>query len=76
LSTGPRSSVSISGDGDFRALIEELQLRGKRVSVVSTLKAVPNITADEMRRQPDNFIELDDLKAEFGRAPKVSSPAS
>jgi uncharacterized LabA/DUF88 family protein len=66
--------ILFSGDGDFRALIEELQRRGKRVSVVSTLKAVPNITADELRRQADNFIELEDLKAEFGRAPKDSKP--
>jgi uncharacterized LabA/DUF88 family protein len=63
--------VLFSGDGDFRALVEELQGMGRRVSVVATLKAVPNITADELRRQPDNFIELDDLKAEFARDPAL-----
>lgn len=64
-----------SGDGDFRALIDELQLRGKRVSVVSTLKSVPNMTAEELRRQADNFVELDDLKVEFERAPRESPAA-
>jgi uncharacterized LabA/DUF88 family protein len=44
---------------------------GKRVSVVSTLKAIPNMTADELRRQPDNFIELDDLKAQIARDPAL-----
>jgi hypothetical protein len=31
------------------------------------------MTADEIRHQADNFIELDDLRADFGRAPKVGS---
>ena len=61
--------VLFSGDGDFRALVEELQRMGKRVSVISTMKAVPNIIADELRRQPDNFIELDGLRGEFERQP-------
>jgi len=64
-----------SGDGDFRALVEELQGMGKRVSVVSTTKAIPNILADELRRQADNFIELDDLKTEFARGPAARESA-
>jgi uncharacterized LabA/DUF88 family protein len=63
--------VLFSGDGDFRMLVEVLQGMGKRVSVVSTLKAIPNMTADELRRQPDNFIELDDLKAQIARDPAL-----
>lgn len=63
--------VLFSGDGDFSALVEELQGLGKRVSVVATLKAIPNITSDQLRRQADNFIELDDLRSAIERAPKV-----
>jgi len=63
--------ILCSGDGDFRALVEELQGMGKRVTVVSTLKAVRNITADELRRQADNFIELDDLRADIARDPAL-----
>ncbi len=53
--------VLFSGDGDFRRLIEAVQRRGKRVSVVSTMKTQPSMVADELRRQADNFIELQDL---------------
>lgn len=67
--------VLFSDDGDFRALVEELQRMGKRVSVVSTLEAKPNITADELRRQSDNFIELNDLKEEFERDPGLRAGA-
>ena len=61
--------ILFSGDGDFRALVEELQTQGKRVSVVATLKADPNITADDLRRQCDNFIELDGLREFIEREP-------
>ncbi|MGQ9368887.1 LabA-like NYN domain-containing protein [Azospirillum sp. A39] len=50
-----------SGDGDFRRLVEAVQRKGVRVSVVSTVKSQPPMVADELRRQADNFIELQDL---------------
>ncbi|MGD9867031.1 MAG: NYN domain-containing protein [Hyphomicrobiales bacterium] len=53
--------VLFSGDGDFRSLVEALQHKGKRVSVVSTLATQPPMVADELRRQADQFIELADL---------------
>ena len=59
--------ILFSGDGDFRALVEELQGMGKRVSVVATTKGTPATTADELRRQPDNFIDLDDMRADIAR---------
>ena len=59
--------VIFSGDGDFRPLIESLQRQGVRVSVVSTIRSQPPMIADELRRQADNFIELDDLKDVIGR---------
>ena len=53
--------VLFSGDGDFRRLIEAVQREGVRVSVVSTLRTSPSMVADELRRQTDAFIELQDL---------------
>ncbi len=59
--------VLFSGDGDFRCLVEALQHKGKRVSVVSTLKTQPPMVADELRRQADCFIDISVLKAEISR---------
>lgn len=59
--------VLFSGDGDFRVLVEALQRRGVRVSVVSTIRTQPPMIADELRRQADNFIDLEDLKPLIGR---------
>jgi uncharacterized LabA/DUF88 family protein len=58
-----------SGDGDFRRLVEALQRRGKRVSVVSTLQTQPPMIADDLRRQADHFIELGTLVGKIGRDP-------
>jgi uncharacterized LabA/DUF88 family protein len=55
--------VIFSGDGDFRRLVEAAQRKGRRVSVVSTIRTQPPMVADELRRQADNFIELEELKA-------------
>jgi len=61
--------VLFSGDGDFRSLVEALQHKGKRVSVVSTLTTTPPMVADELRRQADQFIDLAFLQEEIGRDP-------
>ncbi|MFN4172604.1 MAG: NYN domain-containing protein, partial [Pseudorhodobacter sp.] len=58
------------GDGDFRPLVESLQRQGVRVSVVSTIRSQPPMIADELRRQADNFIELDELREVVGRPPR------
>ena len=63
-------AVLFSGDGDFRPLIEALQRHGVRVSVVSTLRSQPPMIADELRRQADNFIEMDALRDIIGRPPR------
>ena len=60
-------AVIFPGDGDFRRLVEAVQRRGRRVSVVSTIRTSPPMVADELRRQADNFIELDDLKSQIAR---------
>ncbi|HEC71250.1 MAG TPA: NYN domain-containing protein, partial [Roseobacter sp.] len=59
--------VIFSGDGDFRPLVESLQRQGVRVSVVSTIRSQPPMISDELRRQADNFIELEDLRDVLGR---------
>ena len=53
--------VLISGDGDFRRLVEAVQRGGKRVTVISTIKIQPPLIADELRRQADFFVDLADL---------------
>ena len=53
--------VLFSGDGDFRRLIEAIQRKGLRASVISTIRSQPPMVADELRRQADRFVELKDL---------------
>lgn len=59
--------VLFSGDGDFRAMVEAVQRRGVRVTVVSTTSTQPPMLADELRRQADVFIDLASLKLSVGR---------
>lgn len=59
--------VLFSGDGDFRRLVEAVQRKGVRVTVVSTVKSSPPMVADELRRQADHFVELMDLAQEIAR---------
>ena len=59
--------VLFSGDGDFRRLVDAVQRKGVRVSVVSTVRTQPSMVADELRRQADCFIELQDLASEIAR---------
>jgi uncharacterized LabA/DUF88 family protein len=59
--------VLFSGDGDFRRLVEAIQRRGRRVTVVSTLRSQPPMIADELRRQADIFIDLADLQSLIAR---------
>ena len=59
--------VIFSGDGDFRRLVEAVQRKGVRVSVVSTVRSQPPMVADELRRQADYFMELQDLQPDIAR---------
>ncbi|NQV83182.1 MAG: NYN domain-containing protein [Rhodospirillales bacterium] len=60
-------AVIFSGDGDFRRLVEFVQRKGLRVTVVSTMRSRPPMIADELRRQADDFVELMDIKSEIQR---------
>ncbi len=55
--------ILFSGDGDFRRLVEAVQRKGVRVTVISTIKTQPAMVADELRRQADHFVELLSLDA-------------
>jgi uncharacterized LabA/DUF88 family protein len=63
--------VLFSGDGDLTRLVEAVQERGVRVSVVSSIKTQPPMIADELRRAADTFIELADLAELVGRPPRT-----
>jgi len=66
--------VLFSGDGDFRSLVEALQRKGRKVTVVSTLASQPPMIADELRRQADHFLDLAGLRDKVGRAPSERPP--
>lgn len=61
--------VLFSGDGDFRPLVEAVQRKGKKVSVISTLTTQPPMISDDLRRQADYFIDLSSLVQRIGREP-------
>jgi uncharacterized LabA/DUF88 family protein len=60
--------ILFSGDGDFRRLVEAIQRRGLRVTIVSTVRSSPPMVADELRRQADVFVELEELVPQIARA--------
>jgi len=78
LELSPRldHAVLFSGDSDFRRLVEAVQRRGVRVSVISSIKTTPPMIADELRRQADQYIELADIAAGFSRKPAEARPRS
>jgi uncharacterized LabA/DUF88 family protein len=57
--------VLFSGDGDFRLLVQAMQRHGIRVIVVSSRPTA----AQELRRQADEFIDINELKDKIGRDP-------
>ena len=61
--------VLFSGDGDFRSLVEAVQRRGVRVTVVSSISSRPPMIADELRRQADVFTDLVEFRSKLDRDP-------
>jgi uncharacterized LabA/DUF88 family protein len=61
--------VLFSGDGDFRSLVEAVQRRGVRVTVISTISTQPPMVADELRRQADIFTDIVQMRQQIGRDP-------
>jgi uncharacterized LabA/DUF88 family protein len=61
--------VLFSGDGDFRSLVEAIQRKGVRVTIISTISTQPPMVADELRRQADQFVDILELQPRIGRDP-------
>lgn len=73
LTLAPKLDVVVlmTGDGDFTALVAELQRQNVWVVVVSTFETSPSMCADELRRQADQFVRLEDLRAAISKPRKV-----
>src|SRR5215510_4880376 len=63
------STSSAKSAGDFRSLVEAVQRRGVRVTVVSTISTQPPMVAAELRRQADIFLDIVELQPKIGRDP-------
>jgi uncharacterized LabA/DUF88 family protein len=59
--------VLFSGDGDFRRLIEAVQRKAVRTTIISTIRTSPPMIADELRRAADTFIDLETMRQEIER---------
>ena len=59
--------VLFSGDSAFRRLVEAVQRRGVRVTVVSTVASRLMTVSNDLRRQADAFIDLADLRPAISR---------
>ena len=59
--------VLFSGDGDFRRMVEAVQRKGLRVTVVSTTRSNPPMVSDDLRRQADIFVDLQELSEKISR---------
>jgi uncharacterized LabA/DUF88 family protein len=66
-------AVIVSGDGDLRSVVAALQRQGVYVTVASTMRTNPAMVADELRRQADAFLDIDDLKTQVGRTARPRS---
>lgn len=53
--------VLFSGDGDLRRAVEAIKAKGIRVTVISTVKSQPPSISDDLRREADAFIDLQDM---------------
>ena len=68
LDTDVGGGSPLSGDDDFSRLIEAVQLEAVWISVVSTLRHLLTIMADEPPQQAGSFIELEDLAPQIAQA--------
>ena len=59
--------VLFSGDGDFRRLVEAVQRKAVRTTIISTIRTSPPMIADELRRAADTFIDLETLRQDIER---------
>ncbi|WP_018147354.1 LabA-like NYN domain-containing protein [Henriciella marina] len=73
--------VFFAGDADFRRLVETVKAKGCRVTLVSSVKSQPQTVGDELRREADVFIDLEELsdliaRPRSGNSEKTSAYAT
>ena len=66
--------VLFSGDGVFRRLVESVQRRGVRVTVVSTSSSPQPMIAQELRRQADEFVDIQSIASRIIREGSMREP--
>ncbi len=66
--------ILFSGEQSFASLASALQLMGKRVTVISTIETQPAMVADELRRQADQFVDIDTLQGRIARVGRPPRP--
>lgn len=59
--------ILFSGDGELAPMIEAVQRKGVRVTVVSSKDGNQSMISDDLRRQADAFVDLSSLSSTFGR---------
>jgi uncharacterized LabA/DUF88 family protein len=64
--------VLFAGNSDFRRVVEAIKAKGVRVTVISSVKSQPQVIADELRREADAFIDLEEM-AELIARPRRDS---
>ncbi|WP_084421946.1 LabA-like NYN domain-containing protein [Henriciella litoralis] len=67
--------IFFAGDGDFRRLVEKVKSEGCRVTVVSSVKGQSATISDDLRREADVFIDLEDLADLVSRPRRVGEPS-
>ncbi|WP_188129507.1 NYN domain-containing protein [Rhizobium sp. RU20A] len=60
--------IIIAGDSDLARLVQTAQLKGKKVTVMSTLTGQLASISDELRRKADQFVDLSGFKEKFSRS--------
>lgn len=65
--------IIFSGDGDLVPLVEALQRKGVRVTVISSKDGTQPMISDDLRRQADVFIDIKDIADKIRR--DIPSPA-
>lgn len=56
-----------SGDSNLIYLVQALQRAGIRVTIFGTTHAATSLISDDLRRQADHFVEVEDLIDHIGR---------
>lgn len=65
--------ILFTGNGDFLRLVQLLQRRTVRTTVVGTVNGPSSMSSDELRRQADTFVDLRALVPFVGRGPRPSA---